>query len=57
MSGNCTDLEGRPLFSSKNEFWMPSDIKCLVLKGFQVYILQGKPIQKNQFGTHKWFSN
>ena len=28
-----------------------------VLKGFQVYIMQGKPIQKNQFGSHKWFSN
>jgi len=28
-----------------------------VLKGFQVYIMQGKPIQKNQFGTHRWFSN
>ena len=28
-----------------------------VLKGFQLFILQGKPIQKNQFGTHKWFSN
>ena len=28
-----------------------------VLKGFQVYIVQGKPIQKNQFGAHRWFSN
>ncbi len=28
-----------------------------VLKGFQFYIIQGKPVQKNQFGTHKWFSN
>ncbi len=28
-----------------------------VLKGFQEYIMQGKPIQKNQFGTHRWFSN
>ena len=27
-----------------------------VLKGFQMYIMQGKPIQKNQFGTHRWFS-
>jgi len=28
-----------------------------VLKGFQTYIIHGKPIRKNQFGTHKWFSN
>ena len=28
-----------------------------VLKGFQFYIIQGQPVQKNQFGTHKWFSN
>ncbi len=28
-----------------------------VLKGFQFHIIQGKPVQKNQFGTHKWFSN
>ncbi len=28
-----------------------------VLKGFQFYIIQGKPVQENQFGTHKWFSN
>jgi hypothetical protein len=28
-----------------------------VLNGFQFYIMQGKPIRKNQFGTHKWFSN
>ncbi|MEE9190981.1 MAG: hypothetical protein V3U16_09450 [Candidatus Neomarinimicrobiota bacterium] len=28
-----------------------------VLKGFQFYIMQGKPIQKNQFGTHRWFSD
>jgi hypothetical protein len=27
-----------------------------VLKGFQFYIIQGKPVQKNQFGTHNWFS-
>jgi hypothetical protein len=28
-----------------------------VLKGFKMYILLGKPIQKNQFGKHRWFSN
>ena len=28
-----------------------------VLKGFNYYIMEGKPVQKNQFGTHKWFSN
>ncbi len=28
-----------------------------VLKGYQWYITQNKPIKKNQFGTHKWFSN
>jgi hypothetical protein len=28
-----------------------------VLKGFQRYIISGKPIQKNQFGRHRWFSN
>lgn len=27
-----------------------------VLKGFKYYIIEGKPVQKNQFGTHKWFS-
>ncbi len=28
-----------------------------VLKGFNYYIMEGKPVQKNQFCTHKWFSN
>ncbi len=28
-----------------------------VLKGFRWYIVQGKTVQKNQFGKHKWFSN
>ncbi|MCH8070288.1 MAG: hypothetical protein IID16_13640 [Candidatus Marinimicrobia bacterium] len=28
-----------------------------VLKGFQWYITQTKPVKKNQFGPHKWFSN
>ncbi len=28
-----------------------------VLKGCQWYIMQGKLVQKNQFGVHKWFSN
>lgn len=28
-----------------------------VLKGFQYFIETGKPVKKNQFGTHKWFSN
>lgn len=28
-----------------------------VLKGFRTYIIQSKPIQKNQFGTHSWFTN
>ena len=28
-----------------------------VLKGFQWHIEQGKSVQKNQFGNHKWFSN
>ncbi len=28
-----------------------------VLKGIQFYVEQGKPVQKNQFGTHKWFSD
>lgn len=28
-----------------------------VLKGFQWYLEHGKPIKKNQFGVHKWFSN
>ena len=28
-----------------------------VLKGFQLYTMRGKSIQKNQFGKHRWFSN
>jgi len=28
-----------------------------VIKGFNYYITEGKPVQKNQFGTHTWFSN
>lgn len=28
-----------------------------VLKGFKYYIEIGEPVPKNQFGTHKWFSN
>ena len=28
-----------------------------VLRGFQAYIIEGKPVRKNQFGKHKWFSN
>ena len=28
-----------------------------VLKGFEWYITTGKPVSKDQFGTHKWFSN
>lgn len=27
-----------------------------VLKGFQWYTIQRQPVQKNQFGVHKWFS-
>ncbi|NOR15931.1 MAG: hypothetical protein GQ544_09510 [Candidatus Aminicenantes bacterium] len=27
-----------------------------VLNGFKWYITTKKPVQKNQFGTHKWFS-
>ncbi len=27
-----------------------------VLKGFNYYIIEGKQVQKNQFGKHKWFS-
>ena len=28
-----------------------------VLKGFNFYITEGKPVKRNQFGTHKWFSD
>ena len=28
-----------------------------VLKGFEWFITTGKPVTKNQFGSHKWFSN
>jgi len=28
-----------------------------VLKEFNYYIMEGKPVQNNQFGTHKWFSD
>jgi len=28
-----------------------------VLKGFEWYITTGKPVMKDQFGSHKWFSN
>lgn len=27
-----------------------------VLKGFEWFITTGKPVSKNQFGSHKWFS-
>jgi hypothetical protein len=27
-----------------------------VLRGFDYYIKTGKPVSKNQFGSHKWFS-
>ena len=27
-----------------------------VLKGFNYYIIAGKPVEKNQFGNHNWFS-
>ena len=27
-----------------------------VLKGFEWFITTGKPVSKDQFGTHKWFS-
>ncbi len=27
-----------------------------VLKGFEWFITQGKPVVKDQFGSHKWFS-
>jgi hypothetical protein len=27
-----------------------------VLRGFDYYIRTGKPVSKNQFGTHRWFS-
>jgi len=27
-----------------------------VLQGFKFYIIERKPVKKNQFGTHKWFS-
>ena len=28
-----------------------------VVKGFEWFITTGKPVEKNQFGSHKWFSN
>ena len=28
-----------------------------VLLGFKYYIEKDKPVQRNQFGSHKWFSN
>ena len=28
-----------------------------VLKGFKMYIIEGNPVRKNQFGSHRWFSN
>jgi len=28
-----------------------------VLKGFEWFITTGKPVSKDQFGTHRWFSN
>lgn len=28
-----------------------------VVKGFERFITTGKPVSKNQFGSHKWFSN
>ena len=27
-----------------------------VLKGFEYYITTGKPVERNQFGSHSWFS-
>ena len=27
-----------------------------VVKGFEWFITTGKPVQENQFGTHRWFS-
>ena len=27
-----------------------------LLRGFQWYIMQGTPVQKNQFGAHAWYS-
>lgn len=28
-----------------------------VLQGFHLYITRGVPVEKNQFGKHRWFSN
>jgi len=28
----------------------------VVLKGFEWFVATGKPVSKDQFGTHKWFS-
>ena len=28
-----------------------------VLQGLEWFIISGKPVRKDQFGTHKWFSN
>jgi hypothetical protein len=28
-----------------------------VLKGLKWFLISGEPVQKNQFGTHRWFSN
>jgi len=28
-----------------------------VIKGFEWFVTTGKPVIKNQFGSHKWFSN
>jgi len=28
-----------------------------VVSGFEWFITTGKPVQKNQFGSHRWFSN
>jgi len=28
-----------------------------VLKGLEWFIISGNPVRKDQFGTHKWFSN
>lgn len=59
---SCLNLTIRPYIMDNSEKRMRQYSRLLgkylgqVLQGFEYYMRTGKPVTRNQFGSHRWFS-
>jgi hypothetical protein len=59
---SCLNLSIRPYILGNSEKRMRQYSRLLgkyldqVLQGFEYYMRTGKPVTRNQFGSHRWFS-